>query len=229
MRMEVDTGKEQSEGKEESQRATQLYAILTQDSEDEFAVQPGPVVRSSSLQCPDCPKSFKRKNELKVHIKARHEKAAFSCSKCQKTFAYKTNAKRHEAKCNGADQHSELSSEQKSTAEKREKSTEERGKGIKCKKCGHVSANKRELGAHRKFHAEEEKPQREKSTGPTCRICSKEFPNRMALYIHQNVDHQTGSGEVGDFPWEPTGEPAPWDGDERLKSAYMANKKFILS
>uniref|UniRef100_K1PF55 Uncharacterized protein n=1 Tax=Magallana gigas TaxID=29159 RepID=K1PF55_MAGGI len=86
------------------------------------------------------------------------------------------------------------------TAEKREKSTEERGKGIKCKKCGHVSANKREHNAHRKFHAEEEKPQREKSTGPTCRICSKEFPNRMALYIHQNVDHQTGSGEVGDFP-----------------------------
>lgn len=81
---------------------------------DEFAVQPEPVVRSSSLQCPDCPKSFKRKNELKVHIKARHEKVAFSCSKCQKTFAYKTNAKRHEAKCNGADQNSELSSEQKS-------------------------------------------------------------------------------------------------------------------
>lgn len=49
------------------------------------------------------------------------------------------------------------------------------------------------------------------------------------MYIHQKVDHQTGSGEVGDFPWEATGEPAPWDGDERLKSAYMANKKFILS
>lgn len=34
---------------------------------------------------------------------------------------------------------------------------------------------------------------------------------------------------MGDFPLESTGEPAPWDGDERLKSAYMANKKFILS
>lgn len=131
---EVDTGKEQSEGKEESQRATQLYAIPTQDSEDEFAVQPGPVVRSSSLQCPDCPKAFKRKNELKVHIKARHEKVAFSCSKCQKSFAYKTNAKRHEAKCNGTDQNSELSSEQKSTAEKREKKHRGEGKGDKMQK-----------------------------------------------------------------------------------------------
>lgn len=34
---------------------------------------------------------------------------------------------------------------------------------------------------------------------------------------------------MGDFPWQATGEPAPWDGDERLKSAYVANKKFILS
>lgn len=34
---------------------------------------------------------------------------------------------------------------------------------------------------------------------------------------------------MGDFPWQATGEPAPWDGDERLKFAYMANKKFILS
>uniref|UniRef100_K1REB3 Zinc finger E-box-binding homeobox 2 n=1 Tax=Magallana gigas TaxID=29159 RepID=K1REB3_MAGGI len=73
---------------------------------DEFAVQRRPVVRSSSLQCPDCPKSSKRKNELKVHIKARHENVSFSCSKCQKTFAYKTNAIRHEAKCNGDDQNS---------------------------------------------------------------------------------------------------------------------------
>lgn len=80
-----------------------------------------------------------------------------------------------------------------------------------------------------KFHAEEGKSLREKATGPTCRICSRTFQNRKTLYIHQKVDHQTGSGEVGDFPWESTGELAPWDGDERMKSAYMLNKKFILS
>uniref|UniRef100_K1PVP4 Uncharacterized protein n=1 Tax=Magallana gigas TaxID=29159 RepID=K1PVP4_MAGGI len=67
------------------------------------------------------------------------------------------------------------------------------------------------------------------STRTTCRICSKVFPNRKTLFIYQKVDHQTGSGEVGDFPWEATGEPAPWDGDESLKSAYMADKKSILS
>lgn len=49
------------------------------------------------------------------------------------------------------------------------------------------------------------------------------------LFIYQKIDHQTGSGEVGNFPWEAMGEPAPWDGDERLKSAYMADKKSILS
>ncbi|XP_052691236.1 zinc finger E-box-binding homeobox 1-like [Crassostrea angulata] len=131
IRIYFDTGKEQSEGKEKSQKATQLCAIPTQYSEDEFAVQRRPVVRSSSLQCPDCPKSSKRKNELKVRIKARHENVSFSCSKCQKTFAYKTNAIRHEAKCNGDDQNSSF--QQKSTSEKREKSTERRGKEIKRK------------------------------------------------------------------------------------------------
>lgn len=73
---------------------------------DVFAVQSSTAARSSSFQCPDCPKSFKRKNELKVHMKASHENVSFACSKCKKKFACKTNAKRHEAKCNGEDQNS---------------------------------------------------------------------------------------------------------------------------
>lgn len=55
------------------------------------------------------------------------------------------------------------------------------------------------------------------------------FSNRKTQYIPQTVDHQSGSGKEGDFSWEATGEPAPWDGDERLKSAYMANKIFMLT
>lgn len=41
--------------------------------------------------------------------------------------------------------------------EKREKSIEERGKGIKCKKCGYVLVNKWEFNVYRKFYVEEEK------------------------------------------------------------------------
>lgn len=46
------------------------------------------------------------KNELKVHMKAKHENVSFAFSKCKKKIAYKTNAKRHDAKCNGEDQNS---------------------------------------------------------------------------------------------------------------------------
>lgn len=99
--------------KEESQRATQLYAIPTQDSEDEFAVQPEPVVRSSSLQCPDCPKSIKRKNELKVHIKARHEKVAFLVANVKKHLLTRQMRNDTRQSVTGV-QNSKLSSEQKS-------------------------------------------------------------------------------------------------------------------
>lgn len=53
---------------------------------DVFAVQSSTAARSSSFQCPDCPKSFKRKNELKVHMKASHENVSFACSKCKKNL-----------------------------------------------------------------------------------------------------------------------------------------------
>lgn len=72
---------------------------------NETDIQPS-VDQSSNFKCPKCTKSFIRKNELNVHIAAKHEKKSFTCPKCQKVFAYKTNAKRHENKCNGTKQSS---------------------------------------------------------------------------------------------------------------------------
>lgn len=68
--------------------------------------------------------------------------------------------------------------------EKREKSIEERGKGIKCKKCGYVLVNKWEFNVYRKFYVEEGKFLWEKVIGLMCRICSKVFFNRKVLYIY---------------------------------------------
>lgn len=101
-----------------------------------------------------------------------------------------------------------------------------KGKGIKCRKCDHVSHNKRELNEHQKFHAGEKKA--EKSRGLSCRQCNQSFPDRKSLYLHQKSAHQSGNGVDLRFPWEGTEEPAPWEGDESLKTTYMANKEFIL-
>uniref|UniRef100_A0A8W8HKR7 C2H2-type domain-containing protein n=1 Tax=Magallana gigas TaxID=29159 RepID=A0A8W8HKR7_MAGGI len=102
-----------------------------QDPGNETDIHPS-VDQSSNFKSPNCTKSFIRKNELNahIHVAAKHEKKSFTCPKCQKAFAYKTNAKRHEYKCNGTKQPSKEKPPNK-------------GKGIKCRKCDHVSHNKR--------------------------------------------------------------------------------------
>lgn len=133
---------------------------------------------------------------------------------------------------------------------KEKKSTQtEKGKGIKCKLYGHISRNKRELKKHRAEHSTRKPPQstsvlehrpstssiiQEESNPPpadhsiTCRKCREVFPDRKELCLHQKIQHQTGEGiSDGQFPWEVSGEPAPWDGNEKLERVYKANRNFI--
>ena len=57
------------------------------------------------VQCPFCPKTFTRKDNLNKHIKQKHPQPtlaippAFTCQKCQKTFCYETTFEVHQKNC----------------------------------------------------------------------------------------------------------------------------------
>lgn len=54
-------------------------------------------------QCPFCPKSFSRNDDLKTHLKKKHPQTAvtsgFTCDKCQKTFTYEMTLNVHQNSC----------------------------------------------------------------------------------------------------------------------------------
>ena len=55
-------------------------------------------------QCPFCPKSYSRNDDLKKHLKQKHPQPAptppgFTCDKCNKTFSYEMAFKLHKKHC----------------------------------------------------------------------------------------------------------------------------------
>lgn len=57
-------------------------------------------------QCPFCPKSYSRNDDLKKHIKQKHPQPAtaipppaFTCEKCKKSFSYQTAVNLHYKHC----------------------------------------------------------------------------------------------------------------------------------
>ena len=54
-------------------------------------------------QCEICPKQFYDKALYEGHMNSHFGCRTLGCKKCEKTFVYKTNLKRHEQSCKGKD------------------------------------------------------------------------------------------------------------------------------
>ncbi|KAL5018801.1 hypothetical protein ScPMuIL_004523, partial [Solemya velum] len=61
-----------------------------------------------------------------------------------------------------------------------------------------------------------------------CSVCGEKFSSRRELYLHAGTSHpQTGRGvKLQSTPWRKGYDP--FDGDEKLKTAYDANASLIL-
>ena len=82
--------------------------------------------------CDVCEKAFNRKSSLMIHIKCHDEnRTQYKCSKCEETFLYVKNLKRHEK-----EQHS---------------------MGHRCIYCNVEFVSKRNLKQHLEIHEEQKK------------------------------------------------------------------------
>ncbi|KAH8292839.1 hypothetical protein KR054_012205 [Drosophila jambulina] len=112
-----------------------------------FHTRPGTIGRDELLQCPLCPKHFK-KHSLRAHLRNHTNEKIFECKECHQKFARRHNLKNHVATMHGDGKH----------AHKR------RGDSVKvaevarpkyqCGTCAKVLSKKHSLKLHELSHTE---------------------------------------------------------------------------
>ena len=126
-------------------------------------------------QCPFCPKSYSRNDDLKKHLKQKHPQPtataplpAFTCEKCQKAFCYQTAFNVHEKNC-GLD------------------------KPFQCSTCGKCFAKKSTLEKHVYEHQQTGGGTKRKSTEQQGRY-SQKLPKKVSGVLPADKEKSTMKG-----------------------------------
>ncbi|XP_050741645.1 zinc finger protein 160 isoform X2 [Drosophila biarmipes] len=104
--------------------------------------------KNELLQCPLCPKSFK-KHSLRAHLRNHTDEKIFECTECLLKFARKHNLKNHMATM-----HAGKEDQEKAKVAKAKSEDQPRPK-YQCGTCGKILAKKYSLKLHESSHSKE--------------------------------------------------------------------------
>ncbi|XP_044727425.1 zinc finger protein 271-like [Chrysoperla carnea] len=140
----------------------------------------------SKLQCEQCPKIFATKQGLEIHLKGVHEKKRpFTCSYCDKTFAYIASLKchllSHEVKGNKGypcDICGKILNHPSSIIYHKQ-SEHNNGRRFVCNKCNKSFKHKQLLQRHQLVHTSQRPFE--------CKTCGSQFKARTNLINHELI------------------------------------------
>ena len=153
------------------------------------------IFQGTSYDCALCQATFKRKDNLKRHMKQCGQKETqWQCSKCSVTFTRKDNYKRHQSQCGKLS----VNFPCPTCSSKFHRNDNLKVHEKKCKKdtytcqfCGKYYRVKSNLVQHQKICAE---MQHLSPRQFRCSNCRETFANRRDLYHHRLTQH--GGAEV---------------------------------
>ncbi|XP_017081370.2 zinc finger protein 160 [Drosophila eugracilis] len=111
-----------------------------------FHTRSGTIGKNELLQCPLCPKSFK-KHSLRAHLRNHTDEKIFECTQCHQKFARRHNLKNHMATM-----HSKKEDQDKATLAKKQVEDQPKPK-FQCGTCGKILAKKYSLKLHELSHS----------------------------------------------------------------------------
>ena len=170
---------------------------------------------SDDHRCRFCHKSYAEKKHLMAHVRAKHDKKNYSCSKCHKVFGYRSNMTRHEKTCKN--QNACIVTAVHICPQCGTRCSTAHGLRRHCQSHNKVSLSKakdqsrRNANQCKKTAAVTTTP--ETNTPPhqfRCRRCTDVFDNRRDLYAHGIREHYNQHGEaLQPRPWG-RNDMAPW-------------------
>ncbi|KAH8328618.1 hypothetical protein KR067_011615 [Drosophila pandora] len=112
-----------------------------------FHTRTGSIAKNELLQCPLCPKHFK-KHSLRAHLRNHTDERIFECPECKLKFARRHNLKNHVATVHGKKE------DLKATKLAKKKASEQNKAKYQCGTCGKILAKKYSLKLHELSHKE---------------------------------------------------------------------------
>ena len=110
----------------------------------------------SKHNCELCGKCFRYPQDLKRHVRSKHENIKYPCAKCQKKFSSAFSRSRHQLRC----------------------SLTNAKPGFHCTECNKLCVSTSGLKRHMAKHNSKQNP-------ITCKTCNTECENRKELYQHK--------------------------------------------
>ena len=162
------------------------------------------------VQCPYCPKTFTRKDNLNTHIKQKHPQPTaipppcFTCEKCQKTFCYQMAFDLHQESCG-------------------------KPKPFQCSTCGKRFAREVTLKQHLQEHQQKgggTKRKAEQQGGPI-----KKLPKKVTEVLPVDKETSTMKGMKVDAFFYPKTQPQLKDQQvffEETRSRLKAHLENVL-
>ncbi|KAH8298390.1 hypothetical protein KR018_012640 [Drosophila ironensis] len=111
-----------------------------------FHDRTGTIGKDEVLQCPLCPKNFK-KHSLRAHLRNHTDERIFKCAECNQKFARRHNLKNHVAAVHGKKEDQEATK----LANKKKADAKDKPK-YECKTCGKILVKKYSLKLHELSH-----------------------------------------------------------------------------
>ena len=190
------------------------------------------ILQGDSFECRQCQVVFKRRDNLKRHMKhCRQKKPQWQCSECAVTFKRRDNLKRHQKQCQNSKV--KFTCSNCSDSFDREDNLKRHKKKCSdlysCEFCDKHFKIKATLTKHQKICA---KVQHLSPKLFRCSNCRETFPNRRDLYHHRVTQH--GGAEVNALQQEVELVNPPWLNeqeviDESLQRVYDNNRLHILA